>query len=127
MRVRIGKDSVSSKSKAVIPSYLRSRFGDKGSAYKDAAPSRSIEFLSPHRKVKRSEEMKGEDKEEEETTSQSRNASDHEENKGEEKAPRKRSRDRHSSCDNNVLLFGEWYRKQRKKGERMMMRFSSTR
>jgi len=115
----MGKSATSSKAKAVIPSYLRSRFGDKGSAYKDVAPSRSIEFLSPHRKAKRQEEDDEDDdeeKEEEETTSQSRNASDHDENKCEEKMPRKRSRDRHSSCDNNVLLFGEWYRKQRKKG-----------
>ncbi|EKX54742.1 hypothetical protein GUITHDRAFT_131771 [Guillardia theta CCMP2712] len=106
----MGKSATSSKAKAVIPSYLRSRFGDKGSAYKDVAPSRSIEFLSPHRKAKRQEEDDEDDdeeKEEEETTSQSRNASDHDENKCEEKTPRKRTRDWHSSCDNNGFFLGE--------------------
>lgn len=88
--------------KVAIPSYLRSRFGDRGSAIGDAPPTPATKNGEGGGSGgdESSEGDYNEAKKEMEDERSRRNTATRRRNKGDMQA------------DNNILLFGQWYRKK---------------
>jgi len=88
--------------RVAIPSYLRSRFGDKGSALGDAPPTPAA----------KGSEGGGSGDEQSEAEYEEALDKMHHERSRRNTANRRRNKAEMQAADNNILLFGQWYRKK---------------